>query len=200
MYQTERFTEVIGNFDTRQNRVAYWQQAGRVAELKALNAQGLSASQIAKQMGGITRNAVIGKLHRLGITNGARAMRTYLPRTTQPVRAKHKGGKGNFNTELRQLRAPKLNGGPLPPEPPRPAKLFALANMEDHQCRFPYGDPKSGEFGFCGCKKMAGSSYCPGHHGKVWQGVPVRTRAPTGTLGNPTPARRAGRTTGACVV
>ena len=178
---TERlsdFSGIVGDFTGQQGRIAYWAQEGRVEQLKALNAQGLSASQIARRMGDVTRNAVIGKLHRLGISNGARAMRTYAKSPKRP-RAKHKGGAGNFNTELRQLRAPKLNGGPLPPEPPRPAKLFKLADMEDHQCRYVFGDPRgSHAWGYCGCEKMPGSSYCPGHHGKVYAGVPVRERSP----------------------
>lgn len=185
MYKDELSTErlsdfagIVGDFTGQQGRIAYWAQEGRVEQLKALNAQGLSASQIARQMGDVTRNAVIGKLHRLGISNGARAMRTYAKSPKRP-RAKHKGGAGNFNTELRQLRAPKLNGGPLPPEPPRPAKLFKLAHMEDWQCRYFYGDPRTADSGFCGCKKMPGSSYCPGHHGKVYTGVPIKPRKST---------------------
>ena len=176
MYKDELSTErlsdfagIVGDFTGQQGRIAYWAQEGRVEQLKALNAQGLSASQIARQMGDVTRNAVIGKLHRMGISNGARVMRTYA-KSRPKSRAKDKIAKRPFE--------PGFAATPLPPEPPRPGKLFQLVNMEDWQCRFPYGDPKTAEFGFCGCKKMIGSSFCPGHHGKVYTGVPVRERTP----------------------
>jgi GcrA cell cycle regulator len=183
MYQAERFTGAIGNFTTQQQRVAYWEQPGRIDELKDLNKQGLSASQIAKRLGGVTRNAVIGKLHRLGIASGARVMRTYpKPKSKKhaarkPVR--HKGGPGNMNTETLRPKA-NFHACPLPPEPERPAKLFKLVDLEDSQCRYFFGDPRAPDSGFCGCEKMAGSSYCPGHHGKVYEGVPVRTRSKPG--------------------
>ena len=53
----------------------------RVAALKKLWLDGLSASQIAKQLGGVTRNAVIGKVHRLGLSGRAAP--------SQPRRAGH---------------------------------------------------------------------------------------------------------------
>ena len=62
----------------------------RVANLKKLWLDGLSASQIAKQLGGVTRNAVIGKVHRLGLSGRAApsqpsrpAFRAARPRPTQ---------------------------------------------------------------------------------------------------------------------
>ncbi|HDL16571.1 MAG TPA: GcrA cell cycle regulator, partial [Rhizobiales bacterium] len=53
----------------------------RVELLKKLWAEGLSASQIAGQLGGVTRNAVIGKVHRLGLSGRATTSRTKAPRT-----------------------------------------------------------------------------------------------------------------------
>lgn len=168
---------IVGNFDGQQGRVAYWAQEGRVDQLRALWAEGFSAKQIAQRMGNVTRNAVIGKLHRMGLANGDRQTRRYPTSTKSRGRGEHKGGKGNFNTELRRLRMPRQPESPLPPEPPRPAKLFQLVNMEDDQCRFFYGDPREPDSGYCGCAKMPGSSYCAGHHRKVYTGVPVSSRS-----------------------
>ena len=55
----------------------------RVEELKKLWAEGLSASQIATRMGGVTRNAVIGKVHRLGLSGRGRPTRTARPKTVK---------------------------------------------------------------------------------------------------------------------
>jgi len=52
----------------------------RVEQLKKLWADGLSASQIAGELGGITRNAVIGKVHRLGLSGRAKAPSSSVPR------------------------------------------------------------------------------------------------------------------------
>lgn len=138
----------------------------RVDLLKKLWSEGLSCSVMAKQLGGVTRNAVIGKVHRLGLSGRV---------TTQRMEYRKRARAKKIRTDGRVF-APTFAREPLPPEPSRPKKLFTLDSLTDSQCRFPYGDPKTVEFGFCGCEKMPGSSYCPGHHGKVWQGVPIKPR------------------------
>ena len=62
----------------------------RVALLTKLWADGLSASQIAAELGGITRNAVIGKVHRLGLAGRKTTSRKPLPRRTSPRRSPNK--------------------------------------------------------------------------------------------------------------
>src|SRR5258705_8478783 len=57
---------------------------GRVELLKKLWAEGLSASQIAGELGGITRNAVIGKVHRLGLSGRAKSPSSSGPRVRKP--------------------------------------------------------------------------------------------------------------------
>src|SRR5437016_7824766 len=56
----------------------------RVELLKKLWADGLSASQIAAELGGITRNAVIGKVHRLGLSGRAKSPSSAAPRPRKP--------------------------------------------------------------------------------------------------------------------
>lgn len=134
--------------------------------------EGFSASQVAARLGGITRNSVISKVHRMDLPRRATLTRSYKAKKSKAVperKPKYFHPKNEADEHLRRE--------PLPPEPPRPAKLFKLANMEDDQCRFFYGDPRAADSGYCGCKKMPGSSFCPGHHAKVWQGVPVRTKS-----------------------
>ncbi|WP_296203613.1 GcrA family cell cycle regulator [uncultured Hyphomicrobium sp.] len=140
----------------------------RVDLLKKLWSEGLSCSVMANRLGGVTRNAVIGKVHRLGLSGRV---------TTQRMKYRKRARAKKIRTDGRVF-APTFAREPLPPEPSRPAKLFKLADMEDHQCRYVFGDPRgSHEWGYCGCEKMPGSSFCPGHHGKVWQGVPVRSKS-----------------------
>src|SRR5947209_17519794 len=88
----------------------------RVERLKKLWADGLSASQIAGELGGITRNAVIGKVHRLGLSRRAKSPSSAAPRPRKPRVHSHR------------LRAspPSVRGHPghahasQPPRRPRP--------------------------------------------------------------------------------
>ena len=127
----------------------------RVTTLSKLWSDGLSASQIARQLGGVTRNAVIGKVHRLGL--GGRTV------ASTP--------KGLSKPSVR--RQPRAAAGPAPSRPPRP-HLVAIApppegpglvarmvDLSPHACRWPIGDPKSLAFSFCG--QRAEGRYCAAH-------------------------------------
>src|SRR2546423_14227141 len=82
----------------------------RVELLKKLWAEGLSASQIAAELGGITRNAVIGKVHRLGPSGRAKAPSSTAPRPRKPPAPPHR----------LPLSRP-ARGGHTPPAPHAPA-------------------------------------------------------------------------------
>ena len=124
----------------------------RVEILTKLWAEGLSASQIAKQLGGVTRNAVIGKVHRLGLSGRAKP--------SNP--AKKKARKTVART--RQTRAPSAPRAPRPVVQPRPApppiealpmadgRFATILTITDHMCKWPIGDPSTSEFRFCGRK------------------------------------------------
>ena len=106
----------------------------RVETLKKMWAEGQSASQIAKELGGVTRNAVIGKVHRLGLSNRATAStaKTAKDKPSKPSAAKAKPSKP---AEPKSAAAPKSPqtvsaapvtpmrkpivpaGQPLPPQP-----------------------------------------------------------------------------------
>ncbi len=113
----------------------------RVEKMKALHAEGLSMSQIAKALGGVTRHGVIGKLYRLGLNGRAAASepgqrkpkvaKTQRPKTeaevradglrAPPVKTARRGGKTNFNirTEFSEPR-PRVNGEGEPINPGEP--------------------------------------------------------------------------------
>jgi GcrA cell cycle regulator len=89
----------------------------RVELLKKMWNEGQSASQIAKELGGVTRNAVIGKVHRLGLSNrtGA-AARRQAEAQARPSRGRTRGG------GRRPAAAPRRAPAPQPPNrnpPPR---------------------------------------------------------------------------------
>lgn len=80
-----------------------WTEA-RIATLKELHAIGLSAGQIAARMGGVSRNAVLGKIHRISINNGHEVTRNYKPWTNQMVKlAAQKWAEGMIASEIGEL-------------------------------------------------------------------------------------------------
>ena len=131
---------------------AGWNSA-RVDLLKQLWADGLPASEIAAKLGEVTRNAVIGKVHRLGLAGRRTTSRTPRPRRTSPL--------CNRTTVLRPrpfLATPDC----LPPAPA--ALMLSVAQLADAMCHWPVGDPRAAEFGFCGAKTAAGRQpYCAAH-------------------------------------
>jgi len=129
----------------------------RVALLKKLWLEGLSASQIAKQLGGVTRNAVIGKVHRLGLSGRATP--------SQPSRPAFKAPRAP------RVAAPAASAprrmAPTSPEPPpvtyveEPGSATVLT-LGAHMCKWPIGDPASDNFTFCG-RRIGEGSYCAEH-------------------------------------
>ncbi len=150
----------------------------RVEMLKKLWTEGLSASQIAKQLGGVTRNAVIGKVHRLGLSGRATPSRP--PRRTVTV--------SRPRPAVRPQRAPTAPAAPRRPAvaairpPMKPAPLpngeyATVLTLSDHICRWPIGDPGEADFQFCGRRSKTGSPYCEAHAQMAYQ--PVRRRRRT---------------------
>jgi len=139
----------------------------RVEVLTKLWAEGLSASQIAKQLGGVTRNAVIGKVHRLGLSGRATPSR---PRKA----AKPSTPRAKISTP-RAPRTPRKVAIVTPPPPPVEAKRLAsgefatILTITDHMCKWPIGDPSKSDFRFCGRKTEASDPYCQAHSTLAYQ-------------------------------
>ncbi len=140
----------------------------RVSLLKKLWGEGKSAAEIAKALGGgVTRNAVIGKAHRLKLSNRL--------------------------SPIQQNRRISSASSPRPPREPSHISRVAPAqnnrkiieadikiigvkmlDLKERMCRWPVGDPKDADFKFCGCEGVAGLPYCPGHARLAYQ---INTRS-----------------------
>src|ERR1700748_188881 len=145
--------------------------AERVTTLKKLWLDGLSASQIAKQLGGVTRNAVIGKVHRLGLSGRAapsKPARTVFkaPRPARPVAAAPAAAR-----PARRVIADRVAHAPATPiryvdETPGTATVLTLGA---HMCKWPIGDPASDGFSFCGRRTGEDGPYCIEHARVAYQ-------------------------------
>jgi GcrA cell cycle regulator len=134
----------------------------RDAALRKYHAAGLSATEIGDRME-LTRNQVIGRIHRLGIQKGGqrrtapaqRRKRVLAPKTPLPPTVKEK--------PLPPMGPPAMPVVELPPEPaPLEGSLsLTLLDLEPHQCKFPV--TSSLPHLFCGAERVEGRPYCSHH-------------------------------------
>ena len=150
----------------------------RVALLRKLWAEGLSASQIAKQLGGVTRNAVIGKVHRLGLAGRAtpsrpakRPVRTARPRVIGPSAPRTIRPASSFpQVVIPDLEPMKLEDG----------KAATVLTINDTMCKYPIGDPTDADFAFCGRGVSGAHPYCQDHARLAYQPSQARKRRAAG--------------------
>jgi len=133
-----------------------WSQ-DRVTTLTALWLDGLSASQIARQLGGVTRSAVIGKVHRLGL--GGRAVPSNPVRTPRVAGSRPARARGRPGSRRRTAPAPLPVSAATGEQ--EPGLVDDLIHLAVHACKWPIGDPKSPSFSFCG--RRADGRYCLAH-------------------------------------
>jgi GcrA cell cycle regulator len=150
----------------------------RIEQLRTLWHDGLSASQIAAVLGGITRNAVIGKAHRLGLTG-----------RPSPIKA---GSVGSSRPRVRRPRVERPSV-PRPPLAAAPVRRFEPVQVEpveevpgatiltltDRLCKWPIGDPRAADFHFCGRASIDGLPYCNEHARRAYQAPARRERDET---------------------
>lgn len=161
----------------------------RIEALRKLWADGLSANQIATELGnGITRNAVIGKVSRLGLSGSIKRKPGVKP-PPPPKAAKVLEARARRSdaaaapkpTLPRQL--PRTSIAPIPIAqpareipPPDEAKRVTILELRESMCKWPMGDPQAPEFRYCGADAPIGEGpYCKFHHRVAYQ--PPRDRS-----------------------
>lgn len=147
----------------------------RVSRLKQLWADGHSAGEIAATFRETTRNAVIGKIHRLGLSNRGPRYRSTAPKPARKVAVKHQERAPMVvapKPAIAPVRLPKGHD-----EPNHGGTLYLSA--EHYQCKHIAGDPRSvpiDQLMVCGKPRKSGSSYCPEHHARVFVTPPKAER------------------------
>ena len=155
----------------------------RVEKLTKMWTEGNSASDIAKELGDVTRNAVIGKVHRLGLQG----------RTTKEAKATVETAKKAPKAKVvKETAKAKVEPEPVveedveedtitPPAVPatndeisaearlkaerveNESKKLTLMQLTERTCKWPVGDPATEDFWFCGHPSQAGKPYCEAH-------------------------------------
>lgn len=146
-----------------------WDDA-RTERLKKLFADGLSASRIASELNrefkiGLTRNAVCGKLSRLGLHTGT-------PGRAVGPRVRKQRAPAQSSARVTRPSPPPRAAPPIEPDNDQPDPQFActLIELTDKSCRWPYGHPAADTFRFCGVRNAdlaAGIPYCERHRRKA---------------------------------
>jgi GcrA cell cycle regulator len=144
---------------------------------KKLYDEGYSSSMIAVQVGGVSRNAVIGQIHRKGWGRG--------DGRRKPLMAYASGARNGGPP--REIKPRRKRAAPSTPQPDKPThyldameatelaadvSAFActLEELTEHSCRWPLGDPGTEEFRFCGAKRFGDLPYCAAHCSRAFQG------------------------------
>ncbi len=169
----------------------------RVELLKKLWSEGLSASQIAASLGGVSRNAVIGKVHRLKLSSRGRATAAPARQKKAPKAAVSAGSvsksAGRMSSQTRSMPAsigatalqvqfdteavaqtyirPVQNNVVVPI-----SRRLRLVELTERTCKWPNGDPLSEDFSFCGNESAETGPYCKYHSKLAFQPAAERRR------------------------
>lgn len=165
----------------------------RVEKLTKLWADGLSASQIAAELGGVSRNAVIGKVHRLNLPGRAKSGGSGGGRSKRVASAPRGGGYGGRSSAPRST--PRSSGAtalkhdvladaiaeidmrPIEDVVVPISRRLPLTELTEKTCKWPIGDPMQDDFYFCGVDCDDTDPYCTYHSKLAFQPTAERKRS-----------------------
>jgi len=157
--------------------MSFWWSPENIETLKAYYDRGMSCSEIAKRMPGTTRNAIIGKVHRLDLARRGHTLNR--PDPVPAKRAKRIAREEAKASPPKPKRNPVLvelfKREPLPLPAATDLARVSFADLEPHHCRFPVGEPKRPGFGFCGADIVPGLPYCAHHARRCYAAPAVAT-------------------------
>jgi len=170
----------------------------RVATLTKMWKDGRSAAEIAKELGGVTRNAVIGKAHRLGLSGRASpikkkketakktATKTAAKKTTKTTKKKA-AAKAEEKPEASAKQQKMVTDAIKAAAAEEPSKAkeggITLLELTERVCKWPIGDPQESDFHFCGMPSMNSLPYCEEHAAMAYQ-TPRKAGAAAKTKGS----------------
>jgi GcrA cell cycle regulator len=169
----------------------------RIQLLRKLWSEGFSASQIANQLGGVSRNAVIGKVHRIKLSGRGRTTATPARKKkpanqhmspSQKVAAKQLG---NQRHVIPAFGGNIFYDAPVDAEPAKPriiirpaenvvvpiSRQLRLDDLTERTCKWPNGDPLEENFNFCGNDAAEAGPYCKYHSRVAFQPAAERRRS-----------------------
>ena len=132
----------------------------KVNKLKDLWGKGQTASQIAEIIGGVSRNAVIGKAHRLNLSAKIKTRSTVTHNTPEAHQGNNIVKKASRKQKFKTLLLDKNF---------EPARNLQLEDLNEQTCKYMEGHPDEIDSSFCGRKTVEKFSYCPLHLMIVFQ-------------------------------
>ena len=148
--------------------------------------EGLSAREIALRMGGITRNSVIGKIRRLGVPQREQDKRKN-PRGVRSYKRVKPSRPAPIHDQISEPVALERDPEPEHVIQPEPANTHTdarygpcgLLDLRHDTCRWPIGEPGSGNFYFCGQRCPATNPYCAAHTKRAKASAKTPAHIPT---------------------
>ena len=154
----------------------------KVNILKDLWGKGKTASQIAEIIGGISRNAVIGKVHRLGLEPRAKPQRKNIAVGQLEggiLSVSYSGNLAFKETSIEDIEYTKnhdmLHSNIHSLDQGSDQFAVTILNLTENQCKWPQGDPGTEDFHFCGHQPLSGMPYCEHHSKKAYKKFKVKS-------------------------